>query len=148
MKRYILALLLLPSVAMADNSECPICTCTLIQRDPLWKQCHDEIWWPQWRRVQYAQHEYIACVHVVNAFLATLGAQPITGNQTIIDYHKTVMHPVEDNANNTEFCLADAAAATVTEGQFLGELNNCTLYAQQLQAQIIARFAQPKKRRR
>ena len=147
MKRYILALLLLPSVAMADDNDCPICTCTLIQRDPLWRDTHDA-WWSTYHQIQKQIVDYSRCVGALNELERSLGLPVTPGNQVILNYEQNIQHPLEDRANDVLFASFELEAAGITLGQFLGETLACSAGVDQLRIIAAQKAAQKCKKRK
>ena len=125
MKRALLALLLLPSLAMADDGDCPICTCTLIQRDPIWRDLHDA-WWNTYHPIQHIVADYARCVGALHVYETVLGKPLTPENEVVLNYEQTIQHPLEDHANDTIFASFQLDAAGVTLGQFLGEVLACS----------------------
>lgn len=147
MKRYLLSLLLLPSVAMADNSECPICTCTLIQRDPLWRDLHDA-WWSTYHQIQKQIVDFSNCVGALNELERSLGLPITPGNQVILNYEQNITHPLENLPNDNLFASFELEAAGVTLGQFLGETLACSAGVDQLRIIVAQQAAKKCKRKR
>ena len=150
MKRYILALLLLPTVAMADtqeNHECPFCTCTLIQRDPTWAQLHD-FWWSTYHQIQTQIVDYARCVGALNELERSLGLPITPGNKVILTYEQGIQHPLEAFPNDNLFASVELEAAGITLGQFLGETLACSAGVDQLRIIAAQKAAQKCKRKR
>ncbi len=127
MKKYLLSLLLLPTVALAheDPPLCPICTCTLIQRDPLWRDLHDA-WWNTYHPIQHMIGDYARCIGALNVYESILGKPITAANRTILDYEQNIQHPLEDKPNDNVFAALELEAAGITLGQFLGETLACS----------------------
>lgn len=125
MKRFIFLLLLLPGVAFADDNDCPICTCTLIQRDPTWAAIHDA-WWDDYHQIEALVGDYAGCLGYLHA-LETILKHPLTpANEVILNYQQGITHPVEAFPNDTIFAQQQLDAAEVTLGQFYGEVLACS----------------------
>lgn len=145
LKRLAFVIALLPSVAVAD--ECPICTCTLIQRDPTWRELHDE-WWNTYHPIQRLIGDYARCVGALNELERVL-RKPLTApNEVILDYEQNIQHPLEDRPNDTLFAGFELEAARVTLGQFLGEVLACSHGVDLLRAEVSQRVTVKKPRRR
>lgn len=139
MKRIALLLLLLPSVALAhEDGECPICTCTLIQRDPTWRDQHDA-WWNTYHEIQRLIGDYARCVGALNELEAVLKRPFTPANSVILNYEQNIQHPLEDRPNDTTFAQFELEASRVTLGQFLGETLACSHGVDLLRAEVARR---------
>lgn len=147
MKRYLLSLLLLPAVAAADDNHCPICTCTLIQRDQTWADTHDA-WWSTYHQIQRQIIEYAHCVGALNELERSLGRPLTPANQVILNYEQGIQHPLEAFPNDNIFASFELDAAGVTLGQFYGEVLACSAGVDQLRIIAAQKAAQKCKKRK
>lgn len=139
MKLLLTALLLVPSVAWAHaDDSCPICTCTLIQRDPNWALIHNA-WWNDYHQIQFQVEDYARCVGAVNALETVLGRPLTTPNQVVLDYEQGIQHPIEDFPNDVQYAGFQLDAAGVTLGQFYGESLACSATLDALKAEAKRR---------
>lgn len=120
------AILFSPLVALAHApNDCPICACTLSQRDPNWAALHDA-WWNEYHGIQRQVVDYARCIGEVNALEAVLRLPLSAPNEVILNYEQGIQHPVEDFPNDTNWAGFQLDAAHVTLGQFYGEALACS----------------------
>lgn len=148
MKRLLLAVLLLPSVALAhdDAPLCPICRCSLTDRDPVWAVRHD-LWWNTYHAIQFQIVEYSRCYGYLNALEAVLQKPISQPDRVVLDYEQNIQHPIEDEANNVEFVTVELEAARITFGQFLGEVYLCSAKVESLKLEAAKRVKLKKEKR-
>lgn len=118
----------IPRGVLADD--CPICRCTLVERDPTWIAEHDA-WWACRNAFQLEQIEYGRCVGAVRELERVKRVKPSRAfvvNSAVLTY-RFPQHPTEDVINDSVLAHAEVVACERQLGaQIIPEVGRCLAY--------------------
>lgn len=122
----------IPGRVLADD--CPICRCTLVERDPAWIAEHDD-WWACRNAFQLEQIEYGRCVGGVRELervKRVKSSRAFVANSAVLTY-RFPQHPTEDVINDVDLAHAEVVACEQQLGaQIIPEVGRCLAHLDRL----------------